>query len=179
MEKRCKHCNELKPTSEFYAESGAKDGRRPECKACTAARRKRWYEQNRAREIARVKAWQEANSERHLANQRIRRARPEVKARERAGHLKRKFGITPEEYDAMLAAQGVGCAICRRPPRDDISLHVDHDHVTGAVRALLCFDCNAGVGKFRDDPTLLRAAGRYVLEHRLAAILIGLNHETA
>jgi hypothetical protein len=59
------------------------------------------------------------------------------------------------------------------------SLHVDHDHVTGAVRALLCFDCNAGVGKFRDDPTLLRTAGRYVLEHRLAMILIGLNHETA
>ncbi|MCU1375875.1 MAG: hypothetical protein JWO68_3161 [Actinomycetia bacterium] len=172
MDKRCKHCGELKPLVDFYADAGAKDGRRPECKMCTAARRKRWYEANRSREIARVKAWQDANSERHLANQRARRARPEVKAKDRAGHLRRKFGITPEEYDAMLAAQGGGCAICKKSPRDDISLHVDHDHVTGRVRALCCFDCNAGLGKFGEDIARLRAAISYLYEHRLIEILL-------
>jgi hypothetical protein len=62
----------------------------------------------------------------------------------------------------MLAAQGGLCAICRAAPAG----HVDHDHVTGAVRELLCFNCNGGLGQFRDDPAVLRAAADYVERHR-------------
>jgi len=54
----CKHCGERKVLADFYADGAARDGRRPEGKACTATRRKRWYEATREREIARVKAWQ-------------------------------------------------------------------------------------------------------------------------
>jgi Recombination endonuclease VII len=80
----------------------------------------------------------------------------------RTYHLARRYGITADEADLMLAAQDGLCAICRSAPAD----HVDHDHDTGAVRALLCFNCNGGLGQFKDDPALLRAAAEYVEEHR-------------
>ena len=61
----------------------------------------------------------------------------------------------------MHAAQGGVCAICRTAPAE----HVDHDHATGAVRALLCFNCNGGLGQFRDDPSLLYVAAFYLENH--------------
>ncbi|HVF75795.1 MAG TPA: endonuclease VII domain-containing protein [Acidimicrobiales bacterium] len=86
-----------------------------------------------------------------------------MKAKDRAGHLRRKFGITLETYDEMLAAQEGVCGICERPPRDDISLHVDHEHGTGRVRGLLCFRCNNALGDFEDDAVLLLRAADYVV----------------
>jgi hypothetical protein len=80
----------------------------------------------------------------------------------RTYHLKRRYGISAEDADAMLAVQGGLCAICRAAP----AAHVDHDPETGAVRALLCFNCNGGLGQFKDDPRVLRAAAEYVEEHR-------------
>ncbi|WP_448612678.1 endonuclease VII domain-containing protein [Modestobacter sp. URMC 112] len=80
----------------------------------------------------------------------------------RGYHLRRRYGITAEEADVMLAAQGGLCAVCRAAP----AAHVDHDHATGAVRELLCFNCNGGLGQFRDDPAVLRAAANYVERHR-------------
>ena len=80
----------------------------------------------------------------------------------RGYHLKRRYGISSVEADDMLAGQGGLCGICRAAP----AVHVDHDHVTGAVRALLCFNCNGGLGQFRDDPDVLRAAADYVEHHR-------------
>ncbi|WP_369134934.1 endonuclease VII domain-containing protein [Modestobacter sp. I12A-02662] len=77
-------------------------------------------------------------------------------------HLKRRYGITAVEADAMPAAQGGLCAICRAAP----AVHVDHDHATDVVRELLCFNCNGGLGQFRDDPAVLRAAAGYVERHR-------------
>ena len=71
----------------------------------------------------------------------------------------------------MLSGQGGLCAICGQPPKPDGvraagRLHVDHDHVTGAVRALLCNECNRALGYLRDDPNLMRAAAEYVELHR-------------
>ena len=80
----------------------------------------------------------------------------------RTYHLRRRYGITARDADAMLEEQGGSCAICRIEP----AAHVDHDHATGAVRALLCFGCNGGLGQFKDDPEVLRAAARYVERHR-------------
>jgi hypothetical protein len=160
--KRCKKCGVLRQFDEFYGAAGARDGLRGECKACTSADKRRRYLADPQAAIERVKRWQQANPERVNAAQRLRRTRPEVKRRERAGHLMRKFGITVEQYDAMLEAQGGGCFICGRPPRPDISLHVDHDHFTGRVRGILCFCCNNALADFQDDPRLLRKAAAYL-----------------
>ncbi|WP_041795234.1 endonuclease VII domain-containing protein [Modestobacter italicus] len=80
----------------------------------------------------------------------------------RTYHLSRRYGISAQEADLMLAAQGGLCAVCRVAP----AVHVDHDHATDAVRELLCFNCNGGLGQFRDDPAVLRAAADYVERHR-------------
>ncbi len=94
-------------------------------------------------------------------NSRTRRSREKVGG-ERTYHLRRRYGITAEEADAMLAAQDGLCAVCRKAP----AAHVDHDHDTGRVRQLLCFDCNGGLGQFKDDPEVMRAAAAYVERHR-------------
>lgn len=163
--KICKHCGELKPIADFYADTGGRDGRRPECKACTSARRKLWYGENREREIERVRRWAQANPERVRAQQVKMRESGRKKAIDRRSYLKRKYGVTPEWYDEQLAAQGGGCAICGKPPRDDISLHVDHDHETGALRSLLCFTCNNLLGDVQDDAQLLAKAAAYLVRH--------------
>lgn len=76
----------------------------------------------------------------------------------RSEHLRRKFGLTLDEYENLLRRQGGRCAVCGRRP-GKASLHVDHDHKTGDIRGLLCFRCNGGLGQFKEQPArLLRAA---------------------
>jgi hypothetical protein len=63
----------------------------------------------------------------------------------------------------MIASQGNACAICRKSfEGESKGIHIDHDHVTGQVRALLCTTCNTGLGSFMDDQTLLQAAIDYL-----------------
>ena len=163
--KHCHLCGELKPLDDFYRAAGMRDGHRNDCKACNLAAKKKRYEADPQREIQRVRDWQLRNHDRHLAYQRERRQRPENKRRERDGHLRRKFGITIEQYEEMLAAQDGRCAICRSKARSDISLHVDHDHKSGRNRGLLCFRCNNVLGDLKDDPDRLLAALSYLDSH--------------
>jgi hypothetical protein len=97
-------------------------------------------------------------SETHRRNN----ARPERKRALRDGYYRRTFGISADEFDAFLAEQGGGCAICGVVPERAVSLHLDHCHVTGRLRGILCLSCNQGIGKFRDDPELLERAARYL-----------------
>lgn len=107
--------------------------------------------------------------------QRERNATPNAKAARRRLMLGR-YGVTPEDYDAMLAAQGGACAICLKPEDrrgwrsgEIMSMPVDHDHATGAVRGLLCSKCNKAVGLFGDDPVRMRAAADYVSALRVVS----------
>ncbi len=84
----------------------------------------------------------------------------------RSYHLTRRYGITAAEADVMFTEQGGLCAICKAAP----AAHVDHDHTTGAVRALLCFNCNGGLGQFRDDRDVLLAAVAYLETHSGGAV---------
>ena len=99
---------------------------------------------------------------------RWRARHPEQAARnQRSAKLRRTYGITIADFEAMLAEQGGVCAICRRSetvewcgkPR---ALNVDHCHVTGVVRGLLCNFCNHALGAFDDDPARLRLAADYL-----------------
>lgn len=96
-----------------------------------------------------------------------------VREYNRAEQLRRRYGMTMEEHDAKLAAQGGVCMICGQPPSPDgvkaaSRLHMDHDHETGRNRDLICLNCNRGLGYFKDDPKLLRAAADYIERHRAA-----------
>jgi hypothetical protein len=64
-------------------------------------------------------------------------------------HLSTKYGITPEYKEALLESQEGLCAICKTdtPGGRYNTFHVDHCHDTGVVRGLLCWECNAGLGK--------------------------------
>lgn len=74
--------------------------------------------------------------------------------------LRRAYGISLEHYQELARSQDDCCGICRMAAAR--TLAVDHDHVTGAIRGLLCADCNRAIGLFRDDPGLLRAAANYI-----------------
>jgi hypothetical protein len=84
----------------------------------------------------------------------------------------RDFGLTPKRYDALLAAQGNACAICKTEPTGGRDLAIDHDHTCcpaknkscgQCIRGLLCSRCNTSIGGFRDSPELLMAAAGYLL----------------
>lgn len=74
------------------------------------------------------------------------------------------YGITTEEYDALMEVQGGACAICGSTewPGKNNTPHVDHCHTTGKIRGLLCGKCNVALGNMDDDPARLRAAADYL-----------------
>lgn len=83
--------------------------------------------------------------------------------------MRRRYGISFADYQRMFEDQGSKCALCSceeiridHRTKKISRLAVDHDHKTGAVRALLCHTCNNGLGAFKDDPDRLRAAIVYL-----------------
>lgn len=85
-----------------------------------------------------------------------------------------QYGLTVQEFLAMYEAAGHCCQICGRKldlhsGREagevvirNSTLHIDHDHLTGKVRGLLCHPCNMGIGAFDDDADRLKAAIAYI-----------------
>lgn len=141
--KHCRKCDKTKDITEFYFDI-TRNAHIAPCKECR---------------IATVSSlghsWRKKNVERNreMAN----------KAR-----LKSKYGITHEQLLHLWESQDKACAICHRP----ISLnsttklskpHIDHCHVTGVVRGLLCLTCNTGLGMLGDSLDLLDSARAYLL----------------
>lgn len=79
----------------------------------------------------------------------------------RDAYLRRTYNITEEDYERLQAAQGGVCAVCHKPPRSR-RLHVDHDHSSGLVRGLLCFQCNALLIRRGTSPERFRTAAKYL-----------------
>ena len=120
---------------EYSAENTYSSGGRRQCKTCKRAAQNQRYADGKVRKRT---------------------------AEETRRQTLRRFGLSPEEYAGLLAAQGNTCAGClqsetitvrgRRMP-----LAVDHHHETGKVRGLLCHNCNRALGLLRDNPdTLVR-----------------------
>ena len=104
-----------------------------------------YYKKNKDRLKAKRKKWAEANPDSVLNTQ-----------------LKKRFGITLEQYNLMAEEQEFRCWICRQECGTGHRLSVDHDHLTGQVRGLLCKKCNSGIGFFSDHPALLERALEYL-----------------
>lgn len=81
-------------------------------------------------------------------------------------HLRCRYGIGQADVDLMLEAQNGRCAVCRKVDPE----HVDHDHATGKVRGLLCFNCNQALGNVRDDIRVLQGLIRYLADSRNTAL---------
>lgn len=161
-EKRCKKCDELKPLDAFYASPGMRDGHRNDCIECNKAAKRERHVRNAEQYREKARRWAAENPERRAAYQAEYRNRPERKRAMRDLYYRRTYGLSADDVDRLLAEQGGGCAICQARPERLASMHVDHDHQTGRVRGLLCIDCNQGLGKFRDEPSLLLRAAVYL-----------------
>lgn len=106
-----------------------------------------YYREHKEETQARAKKWAIDNADRYRSYL-------------RNWNLQKKYGISLEEYEALLESQDGVCAICRK--EDTSRYHVDHDHETGEVRGLLCGDCNKGLGMFKDNPDALQSAIDYL-----------------
>ena len=78
-------------------------------------------------------------------------------------NLKKKYGLTVDQFNEIVASQNGTCPICGKKPK---KFHVDHDHATGAVRGLLCLKCNSGMGVLGDDVAILVKAIKYLRRGR-------------
>jgi len=76
--------------------------------------------------------------------------------------LKKRYNLTLDQYNKMLSDQNNCCKVCDIKM---ISPHVDHCHTTGKVRALLCNNCNTGLGKLKEDTKIMQKLIEYVKEH--------------
>lgn len=131
---------------------------------------RRWRSKNPEKAAAKQRAWREANREKVRQKQREWRERTgyNQKRKERGENTKqqlRLYGLTVEDYEQLLRAQGGVCAICASPEpgmKNAARLYVDHCHNTSRVRGLLCRACNTMLGCVRDNPELLRAGASYL-----------------
>ena len=130
----CGRCGENKIEKEFGLDATRPSGRGPYCKECKAKYIKDWRKRNAAR----------------------------IRVKTREDHLKNKYGITTQEFTEILSSQNGRCAICLNLLIVERNICVDHDHVTGAVRGILCRTCNTGIGQFEDRCDLLERAIGYL-----------------
>jgi hypothetical protein len=108
---------------------------------------------------AHVHAYREKISAERRAGERRRRRSPAQRLAQRWRRLRRCYGLSRQDYEALLARQGGACAICKHSPSEP--LVVDRARVDGKVRGLLCRRCKAAITCFNEDPDLLRQASTY------------------
>lgn len=184
-DKVCPQCGRSLPTSAFHRNRRRVDGLSFYCKTCAAARseasrRRRGIAPQRkadvpladglkwcpdCEQIKPMDAFPRTTnaSGRHsyckpCHNSRGKETVQRLYGGSREYHLRRRYGIGEKEFQELLAEQGGVCAVCGAEDPQ----HLDHDHRTGWVRGILCFNCNGGLGQFRDSPTRLARAITYL-----------------
>lgn len=135
--------------------------------------KRRWVEKNRERVREQGRLWRLKNKERKLKTRRLwdKNNIEKVRAGRRrfyrtnlrsvlASRLKKSYGLAVEDFEQIRLNQQNRCAVCKETFLK--TPHVDHDHLTGKIRGLLCSSCNISLGGFKDSPELLRAAAAYL-----------------
>ncbi len=161
--KACSTCMLTKPYSEFSRYRRNPDGFHWTCKSCVSEYRKDHYDKDRKKN----KEWLARNPGKVAEYyRRYKNRNLESKRRlGRAGGLRRRYGMTTDQYEVMLLLQDGSCVICQTPAIPNKPLHVDHDPDTNVVRGLLCGSCNRGIGMFKHKPDIIRKAADYLDEN--------------
>lgn len=140
--KRCSKCKKLKSKKEYYKNSRTKSGVQSYCRRCAQK-----FDNSAERKAAKRNHFH--GNKRWFKDY----------------WLKKDHGISIEEFDAMRDSQKNLCAICLKPGKIK-GLVVDHDHVTGKIRGLLCASCNLFLGRIDQDKTLLNSCLEYLAKSR-------------
>lgn len=130
---RCSRCGQIKPLDAFYPSSSRPRGVTAHCIPCRRAYSAEYY-----------------------------RANEDYRTKSRYRLLESKYGVDKDLYDRIFTEQGGLCAICKSPPPELRPFHLDHDHVTGKPRGLLCARCNSMLTHFGDRPEGLLRILAYV-----------------
>lgn len=147
--KSCNRCLKIKKLDEFFADKSHSSGKYSICKSCKKEATYKWRNENRSHYNKVARQWRKKNP-----------------LNCRGFNLKKKFGITYQEYENILKSQNNGCKICGSTHQYKKALAVDHCHKTGKIRAILCDNCNKGLGNFQDSPALLEKAIEYLKSHK-------------
>ena len=177
-----------KPLTDFPLAASGAQGRGSYCKACMLERSKVSYRKRmaaqgktvrekevlpeghkRCRDCKAIKPLEEFRNNKNVKNGKVpyckpchnsrgRESRIRLHGNTRSYHLKARYGIDAAAAEKLLQAQGGLCALCRERPAE----HVDHDHTFGHVRGILCFNCNGGLGQFRDRVDIMAKAIDYL-----------------
>ncbi len=154
---KCSYCKKLLPQNKFSINRANtfRGGISYACLVCERKHRKIYLEKN------------PHIREKMNARKREYYATPESRRKQRGHYYKKRYGITLEKYGQMLKEQGGVCAICgeRSNHKTQAHFHVDHDHVTGRVRGLLCIRCNTVIGNSREQTKILENAIKYLYRH--------------
>jgi len=142
LTKFCPACSTELSLELFDNYRAGKDGKQPWCRGCQATYRKQ--------RIAKTESYYSSDERANRA------ARPRGPQRR---NIRYKYGLSAEQFDLLVLEHGGRCGICAAQL---VKLNVDHDHVTGQIRGLLCSLCNRALGFFRDDPSRLRSAAHYL-----------------
>lgn len=156
MTKTCKNpnCPEINPQSldNFFNDKGFKSGKMAICKTCKQAKTIAWRALKPRVYNGYMAKWRKANPD-----------------KQHATDIKRLYGLSIEDYNAMLVEQNMKCAICDKQHDPSIKrgrLYVDHCHKTGKIRALLCAVHNSMLGYAEDDIETLEKAIAYLKRHK-------------
>jgi len=144
--KICTRCKQSKLISLFPCVSKTNRRPRSQCKQCCSEKQRQTY----------------ANKPEQYRNYVRKRRIKYNNVHKRIANLK-TFGLTIKDYEAMAQAQNRQCAICGIVQcASGKRLAIDHCHLTGRIRGLLCLRCNQAIGKFKDNYFLLQQAADYV-----------------
>lgn len=174
--KKCRKCEIDQPLDEFPKDRSKRDGHRNECRTCRGAKPrdhqppgikrcgkckipkpfKQFSRGNRTKNG--LQSWCKTCSS-ECSSAWAKAQGPDY---HRKHHLQYMFGLSIENHDRLLTAQGGVCAICRRPPSKGTHLVVDHSHKTGKIRGLLCSPCNKALGFLQDSIVHLTSGINYL-----------------
>ncbi len=167
MDRTCKKCGQTKKLVDFAKDASKKLGYQHICRICKRESCKSW--RNRNKEAYNEKR---RNDPKVKEDNRIKRRKTVQNKLKidpewiRKFNLMKNFGLTVEEYDKMVEDSG-GCEICGLTQEESLKIDnrrlcVDHCHITGKIRGILCSKCNTALGKFKDSPQILQIAINYL-----------------